>query len=65
MSLYCRSQDCAQKDLCSRYRMGRRFNFQDAPGIWYVNARGEEYGYKNPNDQDICNQYNNYELFAK
>lgn len=64
MSLYCKSHNCARKDMCERYRRGKQVNFQNAPGLWYVNERGEEFGYKNSNDQDTCNPNNNCKLFV-
>lgn len=64
MSLYCKSHNCARKDNCSRYRAGKRVNFQSAPGLWYVNERGESYGYKNTNDNDDCSPANNYKLYT-
>lgn len=64
MSLYCKSHNCERKDNCSRYAAGKRANFQHAPGLWYVNERGVEFGYKNPNDNDNCSPANNYKLYV-
>jgi hypothetical protein len=64
MSLYCKSHNCARKDTCLRYRYGKYVNFQSAPCRWYVNERGEEFGYKDPNDNDNCSSANNYKLYT-
>lgn len=40
--LYCRTHKCARNNSCERYKRGKRFNFQNDDGLWYVNEYTED-----------------------